>query len=270
MNRALIAMRFCSLALGFAALLDQPALGRDFCPDRPGVDTPPCTVEPGRISAEMSLGDWTRDSAPDALMDTILIGDLALRYGIADHAEVRFGWTAYGQARSRDWASGAAETKRGVGDVTFGIKRNLIDPEGKRFSIALLSSITLPTGGQTIGVGDWGATLLVPASVPLSAMVSLALTPEIDAAVDADRHGRHLAYGTAGGLAIAPVAGLNLAIEAAVLHDEDPAGTSTQSIAGVAAGMMLSDHLQLDGGTEIGLNSATPDIRVYAGIARKF
>lgn len=263
-------MRFRLMALGFAALLSQPAFGRDFCPDRPGIDTPPCTIEPGRVSAEMSLADWTRDSAPGTLTDTVLIGDLALRYGIADHAEVRFGWIPYGHARSRDRTSGTVETMRGTGDVTLGIKRNLVDPDGKRLSIALLPSVTLPTGGRAIGAGDWGAALLVPASMSLGATVSLALTPEIDAAVDADGHGRHLVYGTAGGLAIALPKNLNLALEVAVLRDDDPAGRGTQSIAGVAAGMMFGDHLQMDAGTEIGLNRSTPDMRLYVGIARSF
>ena len=263
-------MRSCLMAIGLTVFLAQPVMARDYCPDRPGMDTPPCTVEPGRFSAETSLADWTRDSAPDARTDTVLIGDLALRYGIADHAEVRLGWTPYGYARSRDRASGVVNVMRGVGDVTIGIKRNLVDPDGKRLSIAVLPAITLPAGGRAIGAGDWGATLLVPVSVPLTGTVSFALTPEIDAAADADRHGRHLAYGTAGGLAIAPRAGLSLAIEAAVMHDDDPAGASTQAAAGAAMGVMFGQHLQLDAGAELGLNRSTPDRRLYVGIARQF
>jgi hypothetical protein len=256
---------FCALLLALA----QPAVGRDYCPDRPGIDTPPCTVDPGHLSAEVSLGDWTHDAAASQVTDTILLGDMALRYGIADHTEVRVGWTAYGRVQTRE-ATGATDVATGTGDVTLGLKRNLIGPDGKGFSLALLPSVTLPTGGEAIGAGDWGAGLQVPVSFPLNAKVSIALTPEIDAAVNSSRHGRHLAYGLAGGVTIAPRDGVNLALEAAVTRDEDPLDSSTQAIAGLAAGFMIGPDLQIDAGAEFGLNHATPDSRVYIGIARKF
>lgn len=262
-------MRFL-LPCGLLCLLSTPVMARDYCPDRPGIGTPPCTIEPGKLSVEMSGVDWTLDKTSDARTDTILAGDLALRYGIADHAELRIGWTPYGHVRSRDIASGAIDRQGGTGDVTIGLKRNLVDPEGKGFSIALLPSVSLPVGGQAIGAGDWGASLAVPLSVPLSDMVSLGLTPQIDAAVDQDRHGRHLSYDLAGGFSIAASDRLNLAIEAEILRDDDPTGATTQALAGASAGLMLGDDLQIDAGSEIGLNGDTPDLRVYVGVSRRF
>lgn len=258
------------LLTGFALLAASPAAARDYCPDRPGIDTPPCTMDKGKLSAEVSLGDWTRDSNPDSVSDAWLIGDLALRLGIADHAEVRLAWSPYGHVRSRDRATGAIDNEGGTGDVTIGLKRNLVAPDGKGFSVALLPSVSLPTGGAAIGAGDWGAGLQLPIAVPLNDVVTLDLTPEIDAAVDGDRDGRHVAYGTAGGISLAPLPRLNLAIEAEVMRDEDPAGASSQEIVGIAAGYMLSERCQIDAGTEIALNGATPDSRVYIGIARRF
>lgn len=259
------------LLLAAACVLSAtPAFARDFCPDRPGIDTPPCTVEPGKLSVEISGADWTHDVASDVVSDTVLLGDLALRYGIAEHAEVRVGWTPFGHSHVRDRQSGAVQNLSGVGDLTIGIKRNLVDPDGKSFSIALLPSVSLPTGGMAIGAGDWGAGLQVPVSVPLGHVVTLLLTPEIDAAVDGDRSGRHLAYGTAGGLGIAASDKLNIAVEGAVMRDDDPGGASTREIIGVAAGLMLGDNTQVDMGSEFGLNHASPDRRVYVGIARRF
>lgn len=251
-------------------LFAAPAAARDYCPDRPGIGTPPCTIEPGKLSAEVSGVDWTLVKAPDARTDTILAGDLALRYGIADHAELRLGWTPYGHVRSRDIAAGAIDRQSGVGDVIIGLKRNLVDPEGKGFSIALLPSVSLPIGGQAIGAGDWGASFAVPLSVPLSDAVSFGLTPQVDAAVDQDRHGRHLSYDLAGGFSIAATDRLNLAIEAEVLRDDDPAGATTQAIAGASAGLMLGDEFQIDAGSEVGLNGDTPDLRLYVGVSRRF
>jgi hypothetical protein len=129
-------MRFSLLYTALSVALLQPAQARDFRADRPGIDTPPCTVEPGRLNVEVSLADWT----PESLTATYLIGDLALRYGIADHAELRLSWTAFGHLRARDRLSGAIDDVSGAGDIVIGIKRNLIDPDGKAFSVALNSA----------------------------------------------------------------------------------------------------------------------------------
>jgi hypothetical protein len=259
-------------AQGVCALLlatSQGVLARDYCADRPGIDTPPCTIEPGKLSAEVSLGDWTHDADAGTITDTVLLGDMALRYGIAEHAELRFGWTAWGHVRTRG-VTGAVDAASGTGDVTLGLKRNLISPDGKGFSLAVLPSVSLPTGGEAIGAGDWGAGLQVPISFPLNKTVSIALTPEIDAAVNSSRHGRHLAYGVAGGLSIAVKDGINLALESQVMRDEDPFDSSTQALAGAAAGFMIGSETQVDLGSEFGLNHNTPDTRVYLGVARRF
>ena len=265
------ALRTAGLALALLALpTTAHADERSYCPDRPGMNTPPCTIDPGHLSVEASLLDWTRDNPADARTDTLLGGDLALRYGVADHAELRFAWTPYGHVRVRDKTTGAVTTDSGTGDVTLGIKRNLVSPDMKGFSLALLPSVTLPTGGSAIGAGDWGAGLQVPASLPLGGPFSLAITPEIDAAVNSSRHGRHLAYGTAAGLSIAASANLAIALEATVMRDDDPAGASTSAALGAAAGLMLGANFQLDLAGEFGVNHNTPGLRIYTGISRRF
>lgn len=269
-NRLSRSGQLASLTLLAALAATTPAQARDYCPDRPGIDTPPCTIDPGRLSVELSGFDWSRDKDDGALADTVLAGDLALRLGVSDHAELRLAWTPWGQARSRDLMSGAVTRSAGTGDVTLGLKRNLIHPDGQGVSVALLPSVSLPTGGATLGAGDWGAGVQAPFSLPAGKTLSLLLTPELDAAVDSDRRGRHLAYGTAGGIAIAAAPGLNLAIEAAVMRDEDPAGASTQVIAGGSIGLMLGKDTQVDIGTELGLNHAAPDTHIYLGVARRF
>ncbi len=246
------------------------ARARDYCPDRPGIYTPPCVIDPGKLSFETSLGDWTHQSDEQSIEDTVLIGDLSLRYGIAEHTELRFGWTPYGHDRTRDRESGEIDRLSGTGDVTLGIKRNLIDPTGKQLSIALLPQVTLPSGGRMIGSGDWGAGLLVPVSVPLGGAFSLIATPEIDAAVDEDRHGRHLAYGTAGGVQIEATKTLNIALEGSVIRDDDPSGHETQALFSASAGLMLGEETQIDMGAQIALNQDTPDRELYFGLSRRF
>lgn len=50
----------------------------------------------------------------------------------------------------------------------------------------------------------------------------------------------------------------------------DPSGTIRQYSADVAIVHLLGNNLQLDGGVNFGLNQATPDVQVYAGVSARF
>jgi hypothetical protein len=243
---------------------------RELCPDRPGLGTPACTVDPGHALVEVGGVDWTLDKSPDARTDTIVAGDLLLRYGVADHAEVQVGWTAFGTVRTRDRLSGAVSRETGTGDVTLAVRRNLSHPDGSGFSVALMPYATLPTGGSAIGAGDWGAGLIAPVSYDLGGGLNLALTPEVDAAVDEDRRGRHLAYGSVIGLGIDLSKAVSSTIEFQAVRDQDPSGHATQALASLSLAWQPKDDLQLDAGAVAGLNDASPDAELYVGIARRF
>jgi hypothetical protein len=53
---------------------------RDYCPDRPGLGTPSCTIDRGHVSVEVGLADWSLDRSAAERDDTLLIGDLLDRY----------------------------------------------------------------------------------------------------------------------------------------------------------------------------------------------
>jgi hypothetical protein len=262
------------IALLLAGFVAAPALAedtlRDFCGDRPGLGTPACTVDRGRLQVEVGLGDWTLDRQPDMRSDTIQAGAVALRYGIGDSTELRLGWAGYSHVRERDRTSGAIDRTNGIGDVTIGLKQNLHNPDGSGLSIALLPYATLPTGKNGIGAGDWGAGLIVPVNYALSETLTFELTPEIDAAVNSDGNGRHLAYGSVIGLQARLSERASVGAELEAIRDRDPAGRSTQMLAGLSFAYQPQDQTQFDFGANAGLNRNSPDIELYFGIARKF
>ncbi|MES2055057.1 MAG: transporter [Pseudomonadota bacterium] len=243
---------------------------RDYCPERPGLGTPACTIAPGRVSVETGLVDWTRDEDSSQRSDTILIGDTLVRIGLTDTIEAQVGWTPFGHMRTRDKNSGAIDRANRVGDVSLGFKANLRNPDGSGFAVAVHPFVTLPTGRSPIGAGDWGAGLVVPATYDLSNTLNLAFTPELDAAVDQDGSGRHLAFSGTVGLAVALNHEVTGTIEFQALRDDDPSGATTQTRAGLSLGWMASDALQLDIGGAVGLNHASPDGELYLGISRRF
>ncbi|MBA2918582.1 transporter [Sphingomonas sp. MAH-20] len=254
-----------------AALLSGPALAeeRALCPDRPGLNAPPCIVDAGHVLVELGAADWTLERHGRERVDTLVSGDLAVRVGLAERMEVQLGWTAYGHVRNRD-ASGRVTRRSGTGDVALGFKYGLVRPDGEGISIALQPYVTLPTGGEAIGAGTWGAGVLVPLSFDLGHDVALVATPEASAAPDADGSGRHLAWGSAIGIEMPVATAWAISAELQAIRDDDPAGPRTLALGAVSLAWQPGANTQLDIGVVTGLNRASPDLELMAGIARRF
>ena len=259
-------MLFAALVVGTPALARE---GRELCPDRPGLGTPACTVDAGAIVLEMGLADWTLDRAADSRTDSWMFGDALFRAGLTPSLEVQVGWTMLGHVRERNRQTGESARVTRTGDVTLALRQNLRNPDGTGFSIAVMPYATLPVGGAGVGAGDWGAGLLVPASFELGAL-SIGLTPHVDAAVDSDGDGRHLAYGSVVGLGIGISDDVSAAAELSLTRDEDPGGHSSEALAGLSMGWQPDGDSQWDVGINAGLNRDSPDVEIYAGYVRRF
>lgn len=244
--------------------------GRDFCPERPGLDTPACTVEPGRVSVETSFADWTVDRQGPSRTDTLLVADTSVRIGVSDRLEARLGWTPFGHVRERDRTAGTVDRADRVGDVTLGFKANLSHPDGEGTALALLPYVSLPVGRTPVGAGDWGAGLLAPMSFDLGADLRLDATPEIDAAVDDDGRGRHLAYGAAAGVEWSVSDAITLVGEAQLIRDREPGDHHDEALGSVAVAWRLRPDLQVDAQAVAGLNRDSPDLQLVTGFAVLF
>ena len=263
-------MKHAALLVALAVAAPAAAQERDYCPARPGLGTPACTIAPGRVSVETSVTDWERDVGARDRTDTVLVGDTIVRVGLSETIEGIVGWTPIGVVRERDKIRDASDRLTAVGDAYLGLKANVANPDGSGLSFAVQPFATLPVGRSPIGAGDWGAGLLAPVSYGLSDTVNLQLTPEIGAAVDEDGHGRHLAYSAIAGVEIAVSDSVSATGEVQALRDQDPGGRMTQAFAALSLAWMAKDDLQVDVGGVAGLNQAAPDTRVYAGVSRRF
>jgi hypothetical protein len=254
-------------ALAAPAMADDDML-RPLCPARPGLATPPCIVDSGHAQAEIGLADWTLDRQDGTRTDTLVAGDLLLRVGIGGRDEVQLGFTSFGTVRTRDM-SGVSRAS-GVGDMTLAFKHSLRGADGSGFSVALQPFVTLPTGGSAIGAGDWGAGLAVPVGAPLTDTVSLEFTPEVDAAVNGDGSGRHLALSAVEGLSFSLSSSVSSALEIEEVHDADPAGHQDHALAGLSFAWQPASNWQLDMGSVAGLDRHSPDVELYVGVSRRF
>ena len=243
---------------------------RDYCPARPGLGTPACTIAPGRVSLETGLLDWQREDASGERQDTIVLGDTLVRIGVADNVELQAGWTPWGRTRTRDTTTGATASADGIGDALLGLKVNLANPDGGGLSFAVQPYVTLPIGGGAMGAGDWGGGIVAPVSYDLSDALNIQFSPEIDAAPDGDGSGRHFAYSGTVGLGVSLTSSLGGTVEFQAARDEDPAGHSTQLLGALSFGWMAADNLQFDVGGSVGLNRDAPDVELYFGFSRLF
>lgn len=248
-----------------AAAQDKP---RDYCPARPGLGSPACTIDAGRVSVETSLADWTLDRQGGDRTDTVLIGDTLVRIGLTDTIEAQVGWTPVGFVRQR--SGGLVDRATRVGDVTLGLKANLANPDGSGFAVAVQPFVTLPAGRQPVGAGDWGAGVVVPLTYDLSKTVNVQLVPEVDAAVNQSGRGRHVAASVVVGLSIALNDRLTVELEGEALRDEDPMGKTWQDSAALSFAYKVDDDLQFDIGSIAGLNRNAPDVELLAGVSRRF
>ncbi len=242
---------------------------RDYCPDRPGIGSPACTIDKGHVSLEIGLADWTLDKTAGARNETLIAGDIHARLGLGTSTELQLSWTSYGRERDRD-ANGAIIRQQRIGDATIGLRQNLRSPDGSGLSIALTPFVTLPIGRQPIGSGDWGAGLTGAATVELNDVIALAFTPEIDAAVNADGHGRHLAYAAVEGLSAKISKAVTATLEYQAQRDRDPSGHATIELAGLSLGWQPDDDMQFDMGANAGLDRNSPDVELYVGVSRRF
>lgn len=242
---------------------------REPCFDSPGLGIPACTLDPGHVAIEIEGIDWTREHDGVTRTDTLLGGATVVRLGVDYRTEAQIGWAGFGQMQEKDLSAGRLERSTGGGDVTLAMRRNLRNPDGSGFAVALMPYATLPAGGHAIGAGDWGTGIIAPLTYDLGD-VTLELTPQIDAAVDEDGDGRHLGFGSVTGLAFDVSKGVSINTELSVYRDRDPAGASTRTLAGFSALWQPDNDLQFDAGLNIGLNHASPDCQLYVGIARRF
>ncbi len=252
--------------LFFAPLAAHADDAPDLCVNRPGLDTPPCTLPASRVMVEVGALAWEHSAGLAARDDTLTYGDMVLRVGLGRATELELGLGGVTRARSRVGA--LVSTARGLGDATIAVRHGFGGEAGAK--VAVQAFISAPVGRAPGGAGDWGAGLLLPIALPLPAGFTLATTPEVDAAVNGSGHGRHLAWGGVAGLSHAVTGTLSASVEISAFSDEDPDGHSAESRLALAAAWHAAPAVQIDVELDIGLTHGAPDHALILGFARQF
>jgi len=236
------------------------------CPDRPGKGTSPCTLAAGHAQLELGLFDESFQRRDGVTTDSGNAGALLAKFGVDDRLDVEAGLALHQFQRLHD--AGGTVTSSGIGDLVLHAKYNPLAGNSP-FALVIGPYLKLPTAGGGLGNGAVEGGVVLPMSYDLGAGWSLAMTPEADALRDASGSGTHANVADVVGLgkSIGP---LTLGAEVWTGQNLDPAGAVRQYSFDLDAAYLTDSDTQLDCGLNLGLNRATPDLEIYAGISRRF
>jgi hypothetical protein len=236
------------------------------CPDRPGKGTSPCTLAAGHAQIELGLFDESFQRRSGVTTDTGNAGALLAKFGVNDRSDVEAGMALYQFQRVHD-ASGTVNAS-GIGDLYLRTKINPLSGDGP-FAFVLDPYLKLPTAGGGLGNGAVEGGMVAPMSYDLGYNWSLAMTPEADVLLNAAGSGHHASLVDVVGLgkSFGP---LSLGAEVWTSQNPDPTGTISQYSFDLDAAYLIGNDTQLDGGANLGLNRATPDLELYFGVSRRF
>lgn len=256
------------LFLLLASAAPARAADDSICADRPGKSTPTCTVAPGHWQVETGLADWSLQKDGGERQTSTVIAETTFRFGLTGRSEIALDVTPWQHATDR--GPGFRDHASGIGDVSVLYEHRLTRDDAP-VQLAFMPVVKLPTANHSLGNGKVEGALLLPVDVAIgSSPFSLNLTPEVDWAADGDGHGHHAAMVQVASLGWQATNRLSMSAELWGQWDYDPAGTTRQASADGSVAYLLSKDVQIDAGANFGLNRATPDVELYAGISKRF
>lgn len=266
---ALGALAICTLAFTAAPLAaqDTSAEPAPICTDRPTKGTATCTVPKGMIQVESDAIFWARTDNGGQRTDTLLYTNPAVKFGLTDNSDVQFNLAPLVEVRSR--SAGRTVSQTGIGDLTVRFKQRLTDP-GDRVQVAVVPFVKVPTAERGIGNREWEGGVVTSVQTALGA-ATLSVVPQFALLADShDPNDRHIEFQGLVNLAYPLAPRTTFAAELWTAQNWDPSGTVRQYSADAAISHLLGNDLQIDIGGNFGLNHATPDLQLYAGISARF
>jgi hypothetical protein len=264
MKKALLAVA----ALAIAGPAAGASIKDPICTDRPGKSSSTCSVPKGHWQVESGLGDWSLTKDRGTRSTELVLGETSFKYGVSNTMHIEMVVTPY--VRDRERTPSARLTVSGFGDITLLIKKELATGDGP-LSAALYPYVKLPTAPKRIGNGKAEAGLIVPLSYSIGGTpLSISASPEIDLVADGDGHGYHPGMAQVISLGVDVTDNLSFGSDLWGSWDWDHGSTTRQATVGGNAAYRIGQNWQIDGEIDFGLNRATSDVEISAGISRRF
>ncbi|HEY0944397.1 MAG TPA: transporter [Opitutaceae bacterium] len=254
-----------------AAALPVPTRAeRELTTDRPDATESPFTVEPGRFQIEASVAAYERDRHNPERDDTRVtmwnVAPVNVRIGLTPASEIQVVVDNYLDVEVEQPSTGRRDRRRGFGDVTLRYKHNLWGNDGGTTALGLMPFVKLPTNTDDLGNNSLEGGVIVPFAAELPAGWGLGAMTEVDVIRDEVDDGYDAVWlntATVGHDLTERLAGfLELALEVG------PGKPALSFNTGLT--YAVNADLQLDGGVNLGLTRAAPDLVLFVGCTSRF
>ena len=242
---------------------------RSFNTDRPTKSNSPVTVDAGHVQYESDLFNYTHSNVGGVSTRLYTAFDPVLKVGLTNWADFEVQFTGYNWQSTHDPRTGVRLfDSRGAGDVYIRPKFNLFGNEGG-VAAALIPYVKFPTAARGIGNGHTEGGVIAPISIPAPFGFTVLVMPEVDVLKNAADAGHHFSFTQLINLShpIGPKLTVYGEFYSAIGTDNRTPPVYTLD---AALAYAVTDTLQLDVGTNVGLNRAAPNLQVYTGIAQRF
>jgi hypothetical protein len=245
---------------------------RAFAPDRPPKADSATTVDAGHFQYEADLVNYAQTNFGGVTTRVYQAFDPVWKLGLTNWADFELQYNGYQDFRATSNATGAVVASgSGFGDVYVKSKINLFGNDGGSAALAVIPYVKVPSSAPFISNGVVEGGLIAPLQLQLPQDFGLTLMTEIDALKNTDDAGRHANFVNLVNLnhPVPGIKNLSAAIELFSSIGTDP-NTPPIYTFDTALIYLLTPNVQLDAGVDFGLNSAAPNVQVFAGLSQRF
>ena len=244
---------------------------RKFAPDRPTKGFSVRTVDAGHFEIETDLVNYTYSKYLGVTTRNYQALDPTFKLGVTNwmDVEVQFNGLQYTQMFDGGPMPNF-QNSTGFGDVFLRTKINLLGNDSGPVGFALIPYVKLPSSTPLISNGAVEGGLIAPLALRPADFIVTLMT-EVDDLKSATSNNRYanfvnlvsVSHGVPG------TEGINAMVELFSSVGSDP-GTAPIYTLDFGMNFRLSQHIILDVGLNLGLNSAAPKAQVYTGISARF
>ena len=245
---------------------------RPLSTDRPDTTESPYTVDKGHYQIEIEPLSWSRNDDAD-VKTTSIGGSYNLKFGIADNMDLQLVLSPYNHVKTE--FTGGDDSIHGVGNTDIRLKINIWGNDAGDTAFALMPFITVPTDDSNLDPLDddhneYG--VIAPLSFALPNDWNAAVMLELDRVRNADDDGYALVWvqsATASHSISGNLSGFVELVNSYNSDDSAAAGDDDEAYFNTGLTYALADNMQLDAGTNLGLNSDSEDMRFFVGFSMK-
>lgn len=225
--------------------------------DRPGLGFTPAALEPGAVTLEQGLPDWTR-ARQDGSASSLYTVDSLLRLGLGHQLELQVGDSFYNRLRVTGGTPGYAS--EGRGDSTLALKY-VLPSSNPKFSWGLLGSVEFTDGQRDFRNSQKQYLLGLQLNLQVDEKNSLGAYLQDLRAGDSDSQ----IFAVSDNYQFSST--WTAYVEAALEHD---AGNRGGALAGTGVAWQITKRVQLDGGVRHRLGGEVNEWEAGVGVSIYF